>query len=79
MRGFLSEYESDRGGDPSVEVRVRVEHKTARAVQVSQDGGQTVVWVPLERIVRSQPERYGPGDTIIIEISERLAEQKELI
>lgn len=81
VRGILDEYtnQPSRGDEETVEVRVRVEHKTGRALQVSQDGGQTVVWVPLSAIVRSVPEVYGPGDTIVIEVSERTAEQKELL
>lgn len=82
-RGFLSEYENFRPTeepqDQTVDVVVRVEHKTARALQVSQDRGQSTVWVPLSAVSRTVPAVFGPGDSVTLTIPEKMAEQKELL
>lgn len=81
-RGFLDEFRGSnnyRDSEDTVSVRVRVEHSTARAIQVSQDAGQSVVWIPRDAVVSAVPERWGPGDTVVFEIPEKLANEKELI
>jgi hypothetical protein len=81
-RGILDDYmgkEDPLDGTDVVRVRVRIEHKTAKALQVSQDGGQTVVWLPISAVSHAEPSIYGPGDTVTLEIPERTAEQKELL
>lgn len=81
-RGFLDEFRgsnNSRDSEETVSVRVRVEHSTARAIQVSQDHGQSVVWIPRDSVVRAVPERWGPGDTVVFDIPEKLANEKELV
>lgn len=83
-RGILDEYmgaprsEGHEQDARTVQVTVRVEHTTARAVQVSQDGGQTVVWIPREAILGQSIRNFGPGDTLRIDVTEKTAEDKGL-
>lgn len=79
-RGFLDEYRGRRSEDSEemVSVRVRIEHQTPRALQVSPDGGDTVVWVPRDAVASIVPAGAGPGDTVTISIPERMAEERGL-
>lgn len=83
-RGFLDEYKTTSSSkllddEPDVEVDVRIEHTTRNAIQVSQDRGQTTCWIPRDAILRSSRNNFGPGDHVTITITEKMAEQKELL
>lgn len=62
----------------NVILRVQVLHKTTNAIKVTPDD-ETDAWIPIDALVDTELDGVGPGDHIVIEISEQLATSKGLI